>query len=266
MYASLSSSRRLSLTLISRYFSKNAGSVWQRDDGLQRQKWENVVAEWGEASELEFFVLTPQNLDEVMDFQARYFYPRNNLCLGLGMSLKTKMDEGHVRRSLASGMSVGVREKATQKQVAQSLASMITADYSFLYNATKYSTKLEKSYALIVNKVWRQLDVFQDAGVDQVQYLTRGCFQPDYPRRGVTLKMMQMNLELGSEQGCRIACGISSSLKAEKCFIKAGFDVRTNLDLRTLEDGLVDLSRMGHKHMKGFTKKLSPEAALKSKV
>ncbi|XP_069181300.1 uncharacterized protein [Procambarus clarkii] len=210
-------------------------------------------------TELEYVMLTPDHLDDVFQLLVNHFYPRENFTLGLGFSPETKlnMDRQFIRTCLESGLSVGAREKSTRRLIGIMLNSIITADSLPKPTLSTNSTEAEIKYARFSKLKGSLVDIFQDPGVNRVLNLSRGCVHPNYGRRGVMTKLIQMSFDLGIKQSCQLARAGVSSLYTEKALLRLGFKVRAALDFQTLEENLLDLSRMYYKKFKVMTNSLS---------
>lgn len=214
-----------------------------------------------EDMELEYVVLTLDDLDDVADFLAKYFYPREDLSLGTGL---TQVDPTaglwgqKLRKSLTSGVSVGVRERSSRRLVAVLTADIMTSP-SELTEAEYGSDPMAKIFR-VLEIGWLKFNIFQDPGVERILELDRACVHPDYCRRGIFTALVQKCIDL-AHNDCQIVRLETTSLFSEKACVRLGFETRAIVDYSTLEDGLLDLSKMYSKVMKIMTKPLSAKPA-----
>nr|XP_045603438.1 uncharacterized protein LOC123761454 [Procambarus clarkii] len=219
-----------------------------------------------EATELEYVVLTPDDLDDVIHLLVNHYYSRENIRLGAGMSAATKMDEQYIPGCLRSGLSTGARDERTGRLVGVVLSYSATPQAPQLKDVVTYITEAELKVLKVKTILEGMLDLSEDRGVECVQRLTRFCVQPDYGSRGVARMLVQKSMDLGAKQGCQLAYLRATSPYTQKLCDRLGFDTRAILDLSTLEEGLLDLSRVTCKTFKVMTKNLTPKETIKSSL
>ncbi|XP_069181830.1 uncharacterized protein [Procambarus clarkii] len=211
-------------------------------------------------TELEYMGLNLEDLDDVSDLLVNHFYPRDIITLGLGFSPENRLnlDLPHIRTSLASGLSVGAREKSTRRLVGVILNYIFTADSTPKQTLKNNNTEAEMMEARFRKVLAIMTDKIECAEEGSVMCSSRACAHSDFGRRGILTKLAEMIVIIGSQHGFQMITSIVTSPFTEKMLQRLGCKVETTFDFCTLEEGLLDLSRMDQKQFKIMTKYLSP--------
>nr|XP_053653815.1 uncharacterized protein LOC128703238 [Cherax quadricarinatus] len=187
-------------------------------------------------------------------------------CIIVGLTTPTKYDEEVLEQCLESGVSVGSREQTTGRLIGVCLSYIITSNSSWYDDEAKCSTQAEVAFIRILNTVKSGVDLFQDPTVKRVLYMDASCVHPDYGRHGICRKLMQICHDLGEEQGCQMAAGVMTSLYTQKLSSDLGYKNCATLDLHTVKESLLDLSRVNTTKYMIMTKYLSPKYKITSKI
>ncbi|XP_069181346.1 uncharacterized protein [Procambarus clarkii] len=212
------------------------------------------------STEVEYMVLSLEHLDEVSDLLVNHFYTRDIITSGLRFSPENRLtlDLPHIRKCLASGLSVGAREKSTQRLVGVILNLIFTADSPpkpTLKNNNTEAEMMESRFCKIAALMTNKIDCPEDG---RVLYSSRACTHSDFGRRGILMKLGEMLVTIASNQGFQMITTVVTNPFAEKVLLRLGCKVQTTFDFHTLEEGLLDVSRMDQKQFKIMTKYLSP--------
>ncbi|XP_045601610.2 uncharacterized protein [Procambarus clarkii] len=210
-------------------------------------------------TELEYVSLAPDDLDDISHLLVNHFYTRNITTFLLGMSPESKMamDLNDIRTCLAAKLSVGARDKSTRQLVGVLMNSILTPGSGVIQTSSE-SVETETKRTRLLRLVNDVLNIMTNHGETNILHSNRGCIHPDYERRGVFTKLVQMSVNIGIKEGCTLASAGTINPHSEKAFLRIGYKVGKTLDLNTVGEGLFDLSHVSHTVLKVMTKVLSP--------
>ncbi|XP_069181343.1 uncharacterized protein [Procambarus clarkii] len=114
---------------------------------------------------------------------------------------------------------------------------------------------MESRFCKIAAIMTNKIDCPEDG---RVLYSSRACAHSDFGRRGILMKLGEMLVTIASNQGFQMITTVVTNPFAEKVLLRLGCKVQTTFDFHTLEEGLLDVSRMDQKQFKIMTKYLSP--------
>ncbi|XP_069172079.1 uncharacterized protein [Procambarus clarkii] len=101
----------------------------------------------GDANSLNYSDLTEKDVDEVVAFMAKHFYPREPISTGLHMTYEDNKEwiHGSVRDWVKNGVSVVAREPDTKAVAGTIIATILTRDQSNTYEQALTSPKTKES-------------------------------------------------------------------------------------------------------------------------
>ncbi|XP_045608037.1 arylalkylamine N-acetyltransferase-like 2 isoform X2 [Procambarus clarkii] len=205
----------------------------------------------GDANSLNYSDLTEKDVDEVVAFMAKHFYPREPISTGLHMTYEDNKEwiHGSVRDWVKNGVSVVAREPDTKAVAGTIIATILTRDQSNTYEQALTSPKTKvKTLHKVLSILETAVDFFSRyEKVDRILELAMITVSEKYSGRGVGRRLVQESERRGRLFGCTLATAQATAVPSQRLLYRLGYESLYTLDYATFEiagDRVFDMDKM----------------------
>lgn len=201
-----------------------------------------------DAKAFEYFLLKPENQDEVAKLIEEDYFPREPLCRGFHVtaSASSGMTSRKLRECLASGVSFGARDVSTGALAGVRLSyTKAKAEAGSEKPLGERKTEYEIKVCGLCDEIRSKVNIFEESDAEAILYMFVLCVRENYGCCGIAKKLVQMSIERGKALGCQLVLATVSNMFSSRIFSSLGFKTRYSVDVSTLaSDWGLDLSAM----------------------
>ncbi|XP_063596540.1 uncharacterized protein LOC134773283 [Penaeus indicus] len=201
-----------------------------------------------DAKDIEYFLLKPENFDEVAKLIEDDYFPREPLCMGFHVtaSARSGMTSKKLQECLASGVSYGARDVRTGALAGVCLSYVKTkAEAVSAKPLAERKTEYEIKVCGLCDEIRSKVDIFEESNVEKILYIFVLCVRENYGGCGIGKKLVPMSIDQGKASGCQLVLVTVSNKLSSRIFTALGFETRYSVDVSTLTgDWKLDLSAM----------------------
>ncbi|XP_068214740.1 uncharacterized protein [Palaemon carinicauda] len=216
--------------------------------------------------DLEEFPITSQDADDIYNLTRVSYVNREPLCLGLHMSFEEFLPllKEVFPPTFDSQVSFGMREKSSGRLVAFMLSRILHPDAPDIFQEGGQENEKANQYTKVLHDLCRDVDVFNKGRFKKQLELQCLNVHPDYNKRGLAFKLIQMSEEKGRDLGCDVATIQAVNVVTDHIAEKMGYSTIKKTDVKTLTDAtgrlLLDVEavteKAGTSHFNYFVKAL----------
>ncbi|XP_064080937.1 uncharacterized protein LOC135197774 isoform X1 [Macrobrachium nipponense] len=204
-----------------------------------------------DANSLIYSDLRVEDSEDVVNFMAQHFYPREPLSTGLHMTYDDNKEWIHssVREWVRSGASVVARDPATERLAGTILATVLTRDQSNTFEEALKSPKTKvRTLHTVLSVLEAAVDFFSRyEKVDKILELAMITVPEEYSGRGVGRRLVQESENRGLKLGCQLATAQATAVPSQRLLYRLGYESLYTMDYTTFEiagDRVFDMDRM----------------------
>ncbi|XP_063865716.1 arylalkylamine N-acetyltransferase-like 2 [Scylla paramamosain] len=188
---------------------------------------------------LKYSILKEEESQEVVDFLAEHFFPREPLSTGLHMTYKDNMEwiPNSVLEWAQSGVSVIARVPDTGKIGGILLATILTREQTTTYQHALNSPKTKvKTLHTVLSVLETAVDFFKCyQNVDRILELAMITVPEKMGGRGVGRRLVQESERLGCQKGCQLATSQATAVPSQRLLQRLGYESLYTMDYTTFE-------------------------------
>ncbi|XP_076043210.1 uncharacterized protein LOC143026535 [Oratosquilla oratoria] len=190
-------------------------------------------------ADLEYGVTKPEDVDELNQFLAESFFPREPMTMGLEMTWedhrKWVTDSMGVWASCAASFLVRDKSKGN-RIVGVRLSKFAGRDSGLTFEeGLKTATGKTKIFLNILCEMESAINVFEDESIDKALDFVILCVHKDYVGKGIATKLVEMAEKRGKELGAQIVGVQATNCISQNLFKKMGYTVRKTVVYGTYE-------------------------------
>ncbi|XP_042230523.1 uncharacterized protein LOC121871968 [Homarus americanus] len=147
----------------------------------------------GNLTDIEFFILTPDDFQETLRFFDEQFLKRNPLCIASKETCKEAFGEHlnvALKEALESGFSMGARDKTTKALVGIRLTKITSVDNVSKQTASDEAKLTENNLYRVLAMLSPDEDVFR--GVSSFLYMFALAVHRDYCGHGLASRLVKV--------------------------------------------------------------------------